>query len=176
MGSSFICQFTTIKSVRKKRTSRNLSTKKVEVFFSLLTPLSYRRQLGASIRRNSRTAKVGKSLAIMDVTPSAVVQVMENVEDTTVRLAKEGVAKSLEPRRTRRPQRKRKALLCALRGALLFRAFCTALEGGCYKRNLKRRESQRHKVHRKNTARWLNKLVHYGWLRLNNKPELLLIR
>ena len=41
--------------------------------------------------------------------------------------------KSLEPRRTRRAQRKRKALLCALRvlrGSLLFRAFCDSLEGG----------------------------------------------
>ena len=35
--------------------------------------------------------------------------------------------KSLEPRRTRRAPRKRKALLCALRGSLLFRAFCDAL-------------------------------------------------
>ena len=38
--------------------------------------------------------------------------------------------KSLEPRRTRRSQRKRKALLCALRvlrGSLLFRAVCDAL-------------------------------------------------
>ena len=41
--------------------------------------------------------------------------------------------KSLEPRRTRRAQRKRKVLLCALRvlrGSLLFRAFCDNLEGG----------------------------------------------
>ena len=74
---------------------------------------------------------------------------------------------------------KEKALLRALRvlrGSLLFRAFCDALEGECYKWDLKRRESQRHKVQRGNTARWLHKLVDYGWLRLNNKPELLLIR
>ena len=41
--------------------------------------------------------------------------------------------KSLEPRRTRRAQRKRKALLCALRvlrGSLLFRAFWDTLRGG----------------------------------------------
>ena len=41
--------------------------------------------------------------------------------------------KSFEPRRTRRAQRKRKALLCALRvlrGSLLFRAFCDALLHG----------------------------------------------
>ena len=33
--------------------------------------------------------------------------------------------KSLEPRRTRRPLRKRKALLCALRGSLLSEPFAT---------------------------------------------------
>ena len=44
--------------------------------------------------------------------------------------------KSLEPRRTRRPQRKRQALLCALRalrGSLLFRAFCDTLLLCCRK-------------------------------------------
>ena len=41
--------------------------------------------------------------------------------------------KSLEPRRTRRPRRKRKALLCALRGSLLFRAFCDNFLRECRK-------------------------------------------
>ena len=45
--------------------------------------------------------------------------------------------KSLEPRRTRRPLRKRKALLSALRVlrvSLLFRGFCDSLSQGCRKK------------------------------------------
>ena len=49
-----------------------------------LTPLSYRRNVGARIRRNSRAAKAGKSLEIMDVTTSAVVQVMEKYRVDTL--------------------------------------------------------------------------------------------
>lgn len=49
-----------------------------------MTPLSYRKSLGQRIRQNSKTAKSGKTLAIMDVTPSAVVEVMEKFQVDTL--------------------------------------------------------------------------------------------
>ena len=42
-----------------------------------MTPLSYRKKLGRSIRENSLKAKTQKPLDIMDVTPEEVVKVME---------------------------------------------------------------------------------------------------
>lgn len=49
-----------------------------------MTPLSYRKNLGQKIRRNSKAAKVGKTLDIMDVTPSAVIDVMEKFQVNTM--------------------------------------------------------------------------------------------
>ncbi len=40
------------------------------------TPLSYRQNLGSKIRENSKKAKTGKTLKIMDVTPEEVIRVM----------------------------------------------------------------------------------------------------
>ena len=47
-------------------------------------PLSYRRKLGRKIRENSKKAKVGKSLEIMDVTPEEVVRIMEQYNVKTL--------------------------------------------------------------------------------------------
>ncbi len=49
-----------------------------------LVPLTYRKNLGARIRHNSRVAKESKSLEIMDVTPSAVIDVMEKFQVDTL--------------------------------------------------------------------------------------------
>lgn len=49
-----------------------------------LAPLTYRKNLGARIRHNSRVAKESKSLEIMDVTPSAVIDVMEKFQVDTL--------------------------------------------------------------------------------------------
>ena len=50
----------------------------------LLTPLSYRKNLGARLRRQSEKQNMEKSREIMDVTPTAVVQVMEKFQVDTL--------------------------------------------------------------------------------------------
>lgn len=54
------------------------------LFLLRRTPLSYRKRLGARIRHNSKKAKTGKTLAIMDVTPSEVTRVMEQFSVRTL--------------------------------------------------------------------------------------------
>lgn len=49
-----------------------------------ITPLSYRKNLGQKIRRNSKAAKAGKTLDIMDITPSAVIDIMEEFQVNTM--------------------------------------------------------------------------------------------
>ncbi|OED41052.1 UDP-2,3-diacylglucosamine diphosphatase [Endozoicomonas sp. (ex Bugula neritina AB1)] len=49
-----------------------------------MTPLSYRKKLGQKIRENSKRAKTGKSLNIMDVTPEEVVRMMEQSDVKTL--------------------------------------------------------------------------------------------
>nr|MDT0251303.1 UDP-2,3-diacylglucosamine diphosphatase [Endozoicomonas sp.] len=49
-----------------------------------MTPLSYRKNLGHKIRQNSKSAKVGKTLEIMDVTPSAVIKMMDKFQVNTL--------------------------------------------------------------------------------------------
>ena len=47
-------------------------------------PLTYRQKLAQKIRSNSKKAKTGKSLKIMDVTPSEVIRVMEQYQVRTL--------------------------------------------------------------------------------------------
>ena len=49
-----------------------------------LTPLSYRKRLGEKIRVNSRKAKTGKSLEIMDVNLDEVKRTMEQYQVKTL--------------------------------------------------------------------------------------------
>ncbi|AMO56282.1 UDP-2,3-diacylglucosamine hydrolase [Endozoicomonas montiporae] len=52
--------------------------------FLRLLPLSYRKKLGARIRSNSKAAKTGKSLEIMDVNHDEVIRVMEQYQVKTL--------------------------------------------------------------------------------------------